>query len=411
VVGPQRHEVVELECAPGQLSFLARVGGREQRVFFSTDGGATATGADPALAACLMPAMRSGGTLALPGPVSPRLMRSQAEYQAVQRAWSFEWEFGDPPLEEVEVVAPARQPGPPRASGRVAAFFSGGVDSWSTLLDNPDVTDLIFVRGTDLFPEEARHEALTPEVEARIGAVADELGLTLHHVVTDLRKFSDPLARWEAYFPAACMAAAHFLAPRFERVLFANATDHAADTPIGSAWLVDHLWSSEELEVVSYGGRYSRAERTRRIGSHPLVRKTLRVCWENRDGAYNCGRCQKCLLTMITLEAYGARAGFETFPVDLDLDEIAAIEVNQVVLLALWEDVLDAIRAQRRADLEPAVEEVVENSKRALGLPASYRRRRQPGPAALGSPARRRLARLHRTASAWRRRVKRPARS
>jgi hypothetical protein len=379
-----RHEVTDLSCAPGELSFRARVGGQDRRVRLRAEGGETATGADPVLAACLMPAMRFGGTLTLPGPVSPRVLRSHREYQAVQRAWSLDWEFGEPPFEEVEVIAPTRVPGAPREPGRVAAFFSGGVDSWSTLLDHPEVTDLIFARGFDLIPGKAHHAEVAPEVEAKVREVADELGLTLHVVETDLRELSDPLVLWDAYYASACMAVAHFLAPRFERVLLASGMDHEVDDPpIGSARLIDHLWNSEQLEIVDDGGRYSRAERTRRIADHPLVQRTLRVCWENRGSAYNCGRCRKCLTTMITLEAFGARSAIQTFPPDLPLRNLASFETKQILVLTLWEDVLDAVRGAGRADLEPTVEDVVERSKRGFGLPPSYRRRHLPGPAPL----------------------------
>jgi len=381
VSGGQHHEVTELRCSPGELDFRTSIGGRERCVSFRATEGATSGGADAALAACLLPAMASGGgRLTLPGPVSPRLLRTQREYQAVQRAWSLEWEFQERPLVEVEVIAATRPPQPPREPDRVAAFFSAGVDSWSTLLDNPEITDLIFVRGIDLLPDLANHAKLAPEVEARVREVAGELGLVLHAVDTDLRAFSDPLVRWEAYFPSACMAVAHFLAPRFGRVLLASGLDHEVDDPVATARLVDHLWSSERLEVADDGGRYSRVERTRRIAYHPLVRRTLRVCWENRGGAYNCGRCRKCLMTMITLEALGALTAVETFPSELDLTEIASIEIDQIILLSLWEDVLDLVRTEERADLAPAVETVVDRGKRTLGLPPGYRRRRSGPP-------------------------------
>ncbi len=380
------HVVSDLHASPGELSFRARIGDRDERIWLRTSEGPTATGGDAALAACLMPAMGSGGRLSLEAPISPKLLRNQREFQAVQRAWSLEWEFQETPLEEVDVVVPVQPPGPGEP-GRVAAFFSGGVDSWSTLLDHPEVTDLIFARGIDLVPGLEQHQRLGPVVERRVREVADELGLALHVVDTNLRNLSDPLVRWEAYFGCACMAIALFLAPRFERVLIAGAMDHEVDEPMGVARLIDHLWGTEQLEIVDDGGRYSRAERTKRIAGHPLVKRSLRVCWENRDGAYNCGRCRKCLMTMITLEAFGARAEIETFPPDLELDDIAAIEVGQVVLLTLWEDVLDAVRAEGRADLEPAVEGVVEKTKRQLGLPATYRRRHLPGPPPLHASA------------------------
>lgn len=390
--------MVDLHSQPGELSFEARVGGRDDRIWLKAADSAP-TSAEAVLPACLMPAMRSGGTLAVPTGISPRMLRNQREFQAIQRAWSHGWGFGDPPLEEVEVLAESGPPPAPQQEGRVAAFFSGGVDSWSTLLDHPEITDLIFVRGIDLVLGAPHQVELADLVEARIRDTAAQLGRTLHVVETNLRQLSEPLVRWESFYGCALVTVALFLAPRFERVLLAGDADFEVQFPMGANRLVDQLWSTEQLEVVDDGGRYSRVERTQRIAGHPLVQQTLRVCWENPGGAYNCGRCRKCLMTMLTLEALGARASVATFPPELDLEAIAAIEVDQEILLVLWEDVLDAIRASGRADLEPVVEAVVDKAKRRLGLPADYRRRSRPGPPPLrqsGSLPRRIAARLRR---------------
>lgn len=375
-----RHEIANLRCVPGELSFEARIGGRAQTVWLRTDSPVTPT-ADAALAASLMPAMRLGGRLDLAAPVSPRMLRTQREFQAIQRAWSLDWGFGDPPLREVEVVAPVRMPPEPREGGRVAAFFSGGVDSWSTILDNPDVTDLVFVRGIDILPELAHQKGLADEVESRLSEAADSLGLPLHVVETNLRELSDPLVRWEIFCACANVAVALFLAPLFERVLIATDTDHGTQPPIGPGRMVDQLWSTERLEIVDDGGRFSREQRLRQIADHPIVRRTLRVCWENAGGAYNCGRCRKCMLTMISLEAIGARSRVSTFPPDLDLGLFADFEIALPISLILWEDVLDTTRAARRPDLERPVERLVLRGRRALGAAPARRGRHSPGPA------------------------------
>jgi hypothetical protein len=377
--GPQQ-EVANLRSTPGELSFDARIGDQTRSIWLRTET-AVLPSADAALAACLMPAMRSGGTLELTDPVSPRILRTQRQFQAIQRAWSLEWTFGDPPLHEVEVVAPVELPPAPQEKGRVAAFFSGGVDSWATIIDNPAVTDLIFVRGIDILPGTARQQRLADEVEARLREAAVALGLRLHVVETNLRELSDPLVRWETFYGCSIVAVALFLAPLFERVLIAGDSDYEVQVKFGANWMVDQLWSSEQLEIVDDGGRFSRMERLARIVDHPVVQETLRVCWENPGGAYNCGRCRKCLMTMSALEALGARGRFRTFPAELDLDALATIEIRQSVLLTLWEDVLDATRAAGRPDLERAVGATVARGKRLLGLPSTYRRRHTPGPA------------------------------
>ncbi|HET6999507.1 MAG TPA: hypothetical protein VFI03_13085 [Solirubrobacterales bacterium] len=374
--GP-RHEIVDLFRAPGELSFEARIAGRSKRVWLRSETAVTPP-PDPALAASLMLAMSNGGgTLTMRERVSPRLLRRQREYQAIQCTWSRAWSLGEEPLREVEVSAPPRSPAE-RPRGRVAAFFSGGVDSWSTVLDNPDVTDLIFVRGHDLISRVADHQALADEVEKRLRGAAAELGLPLHVVDTNLRELSDPIMRWEPYNPSLLAAVALFFEPLFERVLIATDTDHETQPPLGTARLVDHLWSTEQLEVVDDGGRFNREQRLRRIVSHPVVQKTLRVCWENPGGAYNCGRCRKCMMTMISLEAFGQRELVRTFPAELDLDLLADFELTQPIALVLWEDTLETARAAGRPELTQAVEPVAVRGRLNLGLPASYRSRRQP---------------------------------
>ena len=374
-----RHEIKDLTSEPGELSFEARIGGRVQTLWLRTDTPVIPT-ADAALAACLMPAMRFGGTLSMSDPVSPRVLRMQREFQAIQCAWSLGWEFGDPPLREIEVDAPTRTKEAPGADGRVAAFFSGGVDSWSTILAHPEITDLIFVRGIDLVPGAAHQAGLAEEVEARLREAADALGVPLHVVETNLRELSDQLACWETYYGCAIVAVALFLAPLFERVLIAGDSDYEVQVQFGANWMVDQLWSTEQLEIVDDGGRFSRIERLAKIVDHPVVQRTLRVCWENQGGAYNCGRCRKCLMTMLSLEALGARDRIATFPPQLDLAAVSAVEIDHPVLLTLWEDVLDSARESGRPDLECIVEAAVEEGKRGLGLPPTYRRRKLPGP-------------------------------
>ena len=337
--------------------------------------------AEAALAAALMPAMRFGGTLEFPAPISPRVLRTQREFQAIQAAWSRDWNFGEEPLREVEVAAPLREP-PAAPSGRVAAFFSGGVDSWATVLRDPAVTDLIFVRGFDLVPGAAHQEALGDEVEARLREAAAELGLPLHVVETNLRELSDPLLRWDCFYGCATVAIAHFLGPLFERVLIAGDSDYEVQQKFGANWMVDQLWSSEHLEIVDDGGRYSRIERLRQISGHPVVQRSLRVCWENLDGAYNCGRCRKCLMTMLSLEALGDLQAVTSFPSHLDLDLLADVELNHPVYINLWQEVLDAARAGHKPDLERALESALVDGRRALGLPLDYRQRHTPGPPA-----------------------------
>jgi hypothetical protein len=368
-------EISDLIRAPGELSFETGIGGEARRLWIRTPTPITPP-ADAALAMCVMPAMRDGGSLTSSERVSPRLLRTQREFQAIQRAWSQTWSYSGEPLREVEVQAPPRALAP-RQTNRVAAFFSGGVDSWSTLLANPDITDLIFVRGIDLVREWGHQGDLADRVEARLREAAVALGLTIHVVETNARELSDPLVPWEVYCTCPLTAVALFFEPLFGRVLIAGDTDHETQVTSGPSRMVDQLWSTERLEIVDDGGRFSREQRLRRIADHPVVQRTLRVCWENPDGAYNCGRCRKCMLTMVSLEAIGARDRIATFPADLDLDLLTGFEITQPISLVLWEDVLATTRETGRGDLEQSVKPMVIRGRANLGLPDSHRYRRR----------------------------------
>jgi len=328
--------------------------------------------------------MKAGGTLEIDAPISPRILRMQPEYQAIQRAWSRDWK-GRAILEEVSVSAPARDEPEPERKGRVGAFFSGGVDSWSTIVSHPEITDLVFIRGADLLLGDERHEGLVEEVDARLRAVAAELGKRITVVETNLRRLSDPLAPWEIYFGCALVSVALFAQPLFDRVLIASEIDHEVQPAVATARMVDHLWSTDGLEIIDDGGLYNRVERIRNIADHPLVQRSLRSCWQNPGSAYNCGRCRKCLQTMITLEALGKRDRVSTFP-ELDLGAVADVVIDFELSLSLWEDLLDLTRATGRSDLEQVVAPAVERGKRALGLPSQFRRRRVHGPPPLTAP-------------------------
>lgn len=372
---PVRQRIADLRREPGELSFEARLHGVEpQRVWFRSET-EVVPDAEAALAACLMPAMRHGGTLEIEEPLSPRVLANQRDFQAIQKGWSYGWNYGEEPLEEVEVIAPAREPGPREPSGRVATFFSGGVDSFAAIVANPEVTDLIFVRGVDLLPRLTHQGELAEEVEAHLREAAAELGKELHVVDTNVRDLSDPLVRWEPYFACPLIAISHFFAPLFDRAIIAGDIDFEIQPLMGATMLVDELWSSEEVEVVDWGGRFSRERRVEMIADHPVVRRHLRTCWENEGAAYNCSHCRKCLLTMVSLELNGALGETETFADELDLGVLADTELAQPIALALWEDLLDHVRDEGRDDIAPALEEFVAKGRRTMGLSQSYRTR------------------------------------
>jgi hypothetical protein len=271
------------------------------------------------LSALLIPALHTGRRLGSEAPVSPRWVHGVRDLLAVVTRW---WDLPD--LEpDVPIAATLREP----ASGRTALCFSGGADSFHALLhgDLP-VDDLVFVNGFDLLmAEKARADA-----ERSMRTVAERTGKGAIAVHTNLR--THPVMRnadWERGHGGTLAAVGHLLSERIGRLGVASSYPYALDLPWGSHWRIDPLWSSERLEVVHTGAKWWRSEKVRAIAADPLVHVHLEVCVNHRPGEPNCSRCEKCVRTMLVLEASGHLPSFTVFrggePLSARVDALAHV--------------------------------------------------------------------------------------
>ncbi|MEA2352466.1 MAG: hypothetical protein QOG41_1565 [Thermoleophilaceae bacterium] len=336
-------------------------GGTSRVVHYSSPG-LVPGNTDLTLPLALVPAMRVARTLRLPGPLSPRLLGAAPLIQEVFSTWSEE-------LERVDVAAGASSPGPPAPGRGVAAFFSGGVDSFHTLLRNSDrITHLVFVRGFDFH---RRVPAIRGPATATAQRVAAELGKELVEVDTDVHDLTDPILAWEYYLVAAMATVALMLADRFERVLIPAEHTYADPVPWGSHPLVDPLWSTEAVEIVHDGATSRRTEKVADLARSELAMDVLRVCWRNTDGAYNCGRCEKCLRTMIALHAAGALERCATLPSRIDPRAVAAMELTNESDVAF---AADNRRALERSGSDPELVAALRDAERRAAERLSERR-------------------------------------
>ena len=83
--------------------------------------------------------------------------------------------------------------------------------------------------------------------------------------------------------------------------------------------LLDPLWNTHWLQFVHDGGELNRFRKVEYVSRHPIAYDTLRVCWMNRLDLQNCCECEKCVRTMIHLQALDRLDRFSVFPRPLDL--------------------------------------------------------------------------------------------
>ncbi len=284
--------------------------------------------ADLLLPLALFPAMVTGSRLKLLGEVSPRLLSAVPKIQDIFRVWGKEhWVRNFQNLQRVAVDAEVRSEPVDRASG-VACFFSGGVDSFHTLLKHrEEITHIIFVHGFDIALED---QVLRAQASQMAHEVAKELGKTLIEVETNLRSFSDEFVGWDKYHGAAMAIAALLFQHRFRKVLIASSHSYAALRPWGSHPMLDPLWGTESTTIEHDGCEATRVEKMAYISEYELPMQWLRICYtyHNPIGVYNCGRCGKCWAARVTLRTVGALERCKTLPIDLDLEGVASMDLK-----------------------------------------------------------------------------------
>ena len=319
--------VVDAEWDADGVSASIVLGDEEQRVRF-TASEEVGKEADFLLPATMPLAMRTGGRLRLPGEMSPRLLSAAPKIQDFFRLWD------DEEFRRVPVDAGARDAanGADRASG-VGCFFSGGVDSFYTLLKHrEEITHLIFVHGFDVFiTEQTRREQGSQTARE----VARELGKSLIEVETNLRTLfsmaSDRLVHWDKYHGAVLASVALLFQHRFRKVLIPASFTYDQLFPWGTHPVLDPLWGTELTDFEHDGCEARRPEKVVYISKHESALKWLRVCHKSPDDRQNCGRCEKCLRTMINLRAAGALERCKTFPSDLNLEAVANMDLSKDV--------------------------------------------------------------------------------
>jgi hypothetical protein len=340
------------------VSASIQIGEENREVWYRLPAGVAASSSEMLLASTLFPAMREQRSLQIEKPVSPRLLGNVATIQKIFRAWDFR-------SKEIALDATAGAIADSNPGQGVGCFFTGGLDSFYTALKHKEeITHLVFVYGFDVSINDL---PLRRKVSKSLREVSAKLQKPLIEVETNLREFSDRYVNWDFYHGAALAAVGHLLSLRFRKMFIAASRSYADLIPLGSHPLLDPLWSSETMEFVHDGCEATRIEKAAAIASDDIALKHLRVCWENRGGAYNCGRCEKCLRTMTCLRTIGVLQRCSTFESPLNLKALADLEVKQIYRAHLENNLEVLERSGADSELEEALRRCL-SGRRHRGL-------------------------------------------
>jgi hypothetical protein len=274
------------------------------------------------------------------------------------------------PRIDVEALRGATDP----SAGVAAICLSGGVDSLAALVDNHTALHTghreriragIYVAGLnthDFVDAErvparfARHEAYVRQ----LGAYCHVAGLQLVPVATNIRSLYADWPTWERAGPAAALSAIGHAMPRVRALTIASAGNGVAVSRSGTEPLLDPLYSSYALSIRTAHAGVSRVDKVRMIAAQPAALSVLRVCLAHElpaEGTINCGRCEKCLRTMLALEACGVLEHTPTFPVrQIAPAMLEALDIGLARRAVHYRRVLEALRERGRDDLARVLE-------------------------------------------------------
>jgi hypothetical protein len=332
----------------------------------------------PWLAALLPLAVTLGESLSLGLPVDAALLANARTIMAIWSSWYSELRPIDVHAETIGPVAPAR---------RCATFFSGGVDSFFTVLRRQrkaaggasadpcqltPVDDLLCVRGFDIPLAKAADFA---RMKSSMAAAAQAMGCNLIDVATNLRDTRFGRADWcKLSHGCALASVGHLFSQRFSEAVIASSYGFRDLRFWGSHPLTDPLLSSSTMRIVHDGAEFTRIDKTRFIAASDIAQRHLRVC-SIRESDGNCSNCNKCLRTMTTLYLLGALNSFHTFDAAaFDVDKLNRVYSATPAARTFFEEICELARGCGRTDVVAAIQQSFRFSGRRNRVMAFNRR-------------------------------------
>jgi hypothetical protein len=203
-------------------------------------------------------------------------------------------------------------------STKTAAFFSGGVDAYNTLISHMDEKPiLVTLWGADISFDDQVGWNL---VNHYIGGIASNNKLDYVSIKTSFRRFLDEaeLSKyvidktgnnwWYGYQHGIGVighAAPFAYQYKVKTIYIASSFTQEDRSTCASDPSIDNYVKFCGSQVIHDGFEYSRQDKVNRISDY--VKRTgtpiqLRVCWESEGGS-NCCHCEKCHLTILCLLA------------------------------------------------------------------------------------------------------------
>ena len=166
-------------------------------------------------------------------------------------------------------------------------------------------------------------------------------------IVSNLRHLDDRSGFWgEEFVGAALGAVANALSGGMDRVLVSSGGEtivpRGMKSPMGTHPLIDGCYGNSWLSVVHYAiHAESRLARLAAIADDPVLLNGLRVCYLSPPDKLNCGHCEKCVRTMLQLEALGKLSKCSAFGASLSPVLVDSVDISADAAETMFRELLD----------------------------------------------------------------------
>lgn len=349
-----------LNSATERRATIRRSDGKSLDLYFKSLSGEPLgdySNSDPFVVASALFFSGRGGEVKVEGTVSSRLLVGLEEWNRAMGNYY-------PKLYKPTVFVPDEvSNGPVKVQESGILGFSGGIDATFSLCRHQNgepgaatvnIEQTLLVHGFDVPLEDRDKFNLAASVIGKNPLLKDS---PLQLVETNFRQF--PYNNWPRSHASAVAATLGVVATGNKVGLIASSyTYRQPRIGWGSAPELDHLLSSEQLEIRHDGASFSRTEKIEYIAQFPEVIDSLRFCFHKKgiEIGKNCGMCEKCWRTRMGF----ALAGIDNpscFP-DIPLESIRLPKLSGGHRV-YWNDLLADAKARENTKVESLVQQVL----------------------------------------------------
>jgi hypothetical protein len=282
----------------------------DEPLWFSSENTKLTPATEVFASALLIPAFLKGEDIEFDQALDEKWLENSKIIQSTIMKW-----WG---LPKINVLADSCKKETSNGETKTAQFFTGGVDSYYELISNKTKPDyLVYVLGFDiklsdlLRFNEYQHGLNKTASYYNCTPIIVKTNYRTHHFLRD--------TPWKYTHGGALAAVGHSLSLSASNIVIPSSYSYQSAVPWGSHWALDPLWSSNNLQIEHADASKNRFGKLGIIADHDLVKKYLRVCWENQSPTGNCSRCEKCVRNMIMLEYLGELSTNKSFDLSIPL--------------------------------------------------------------------------------------------